>query len=103
MSEFVIELNNVFKSYGGQNVLHNINLQVRASEFLTLPGPSGCVKATILRLIAGFETLTGGNLLIAGRDMVNSAPEQRQVNTVFQSYALFPPCLSSTMWPLVPV
>lgn len=90
MSEFVIELNNVSKSYGGHEVLCNIDLQVQRGEFLTLLGPSGCGKTTILRLLAGFEAPTGGAITIAGRDMATLMPEERQVNTVFQSYALFP-------------
>jgi spermidine/putrescine transport system ATP-binding protein len=90
MSEFVIELKTITKSYGVNTVLRDINLQVRQGEFLTLLGPSGCGKTTILRLIAGFEEPTNGTVLIDGRDMQGFPPEQRQVNTVFQSYALFP-------------
>ena len=90
MSEFVIELRQVCKSYGTNVVLQDIDLQVRPGEFLTLLGPSGCGKTTILRLIAGFEKPSSGSVLIAGREMRGLPPEQRQVNTVFQSYALFP-------------
>ncbi len=90
MSEFVIELRQVCKSYGANVVLQDIDLQVRPGEFLTLLGPSGCGKTTILRLIAGFEEPSSGGVLIAGREMHGLPPEQRQVNTVFQSYALFP-------------
>lgn len=90
MSEFVIELQNVTKAYGSQWVLRDINLQVRRGEFLTLLGPSGCGKTTLLRLLAGFEQATRGVILIDGQEVSHLAPERRQVNTVFQSYALFP-------------
>jgi len=90
MSEFAIELRTVSKSYGTHAVLHNINLQVKAGEFLTLLGPSGCGKTTILRLLAGFEKPDSGEIYIAAQDMRTLPPEQRHVNTVFQSYALFP-------------
>ncbi|MDG4552178.1 MAG: spermidine/putrescine ABC transporter ATP-binding protein PotA [Candidatus Contendobacter sp.] len=90
MNEWVIELRNVSKAYAAHPVLRNVNLQVRAGEFLTLLGPSGCGKTTILRLLAGFEPADGGEILIGGQDMRTLPPEQRQVNTVFQSYALFP-------------
>ncbi len=89
-SDAVIELRNVSKAYERHTVLRNINLQVRAGEFLTLLGPSGCGKTTILRLLAGFEQADSGEILIAGRDMRALPPEQRHINTVFQSYALFP-------------
>src|SRR5512143_2294854 len=90
MSEFVIELRKVCKSYGANIVLQDIDLQIRPGEFLTLLGPSGCGKTTLLRLIAGFEEANSGSVLIAGSEMRGLPPEQRQVNTVFQSYALFP-------------
>ncbi len=90
MSEWVIELRNVSKAYAAHAVLRNVSLQVRAGEFLTLLGPSGCGKTTILRLLAGFEPADGGEIVIGGQDMRTLPPEQRQVNTVFQSYALFP-------------
>ncbi len=90
MSDFVIELKGVSKSYGSQQVLHGIDLQVRKGEFLTLLGPSGCGKTTILRLLAGFETPSSGQVWIGGQDVGALPPEARQVNTVFQSYALFP-------------
>ncbi len=90
MSEPVIELRNISKAYAANPVLRNINLQVWAGEFLTLLGPSGCGKTTILRLLAGFEKPDSGEIRIAGQDMQTLSPEQRHVNTVFQSYALFP-------------
>jgi spermidine/putrescine transport system ATP-binding protein len=70
--------------------LHDINLQVANGEFLTLLGPSGCGKTTLLRLFSGFETPTKGDLLLNGKVINNIVPEKRQLNTVFQNYALFP-------------
>ncbi|MDS4020353.1 MAG: spermidine/putrescine ABC transporter ATP-binding protein PotA [Candidatus Competibacter sp.] len=90
MSPFVIELRNVSKAYGANTVLYDVSLRVQAGEFLTLLGPSGCGKTTILRLLAGFEKTDGGEIRIAGQDMRTLPPEDRHVNTVFQSYALFP-------------
>ncbi len=90
MSEPVIELRNISKTYGANTVLHNVGLQVESGEFLTLLGPSGCGKTTILRLLAGFEKADRGEIYIGGQDMRVLPPEARHVNTVFQSYALFP-------------
>jgi len=90
MSKHIIELVNLSKSYGGQEVLKNINLYIRQNEFITLLGPSGCGKTTTLRLIGGFETPTSGSILFDGKDITNVPPYQRKVNTVFQKYALFP-------------
>ena len=70
--------------------LDDLNLYIRRREFITLLGPSGCGKTTMLRLIAGFETPTSGQILINGKDVSSVPPYQRQVNTVFQRYALFP-------------
>lgn len=86
----IIELNNVTKHFSGHPVLHNINLEVRNGEFLTLLGPSGCGKTTLLRLISGFEEPSGGTIFIGGKDVSGQPPNLRHVNTVFQSYALFP-------------
>ncbi|MFH2218999.1 MAG: spermidine/putrescine ABC transporter ATP-binding protein PotA [Pseudomonadota bacterium] len=86
----IIQLKNVTIAFGGHTVLHDINLAIRNQEFLTLLGPSGCGKTTMLRLIAGFEAPTRGRILIAGKDITDLPPNQRKVNTVFQSYALFP-------------
>jgi spermidine/putrescine transport system ATP-binding protein len=90
MSDFIIELKKVSKSFGRQEALRSIELQVRRGELLTLLGPSGCGKTTLLRLLAGFELPTLGEVFIDGRDMASLPPEKRPVNTVFQSYALFP-------------
>lgn len=86
----IIELRGVAKYYGATSALHNINLEIANGEFLTLLGPSGCGKTTILRLISGFESPSKGELLLNGVDIVGAPPEKRQVNTVFQNYALFP-------------
>jgi len=87
---FVIELQKVSKAFNGEWALQNIHLQVNRGEFLTLLGPSGCGKTTILRLIAGFESATSGSLFINGENVSTVPPEYRQVNTIFQNYALFP-------------
>lgn len=91
----IIELRGVAKYYGATAALHNINLEIANGEFLTLLGPSGCGKTTILRLISGFESPSKGELLLNGEDISDTPPEKRQVNTVFQNYALFP---HMTVW-----
>lgn len=91
MAKHLIELENVSKSFEDNNdVLNNINLYVNENEFLTLLGPSGCGKSTLLRLIAGFENPTSGKILFEGDDLTKIPPYKRQINTVFQKYALFP-------------
>lgn len=90
MSDLVIELKQVCKSFDSVAILKNIDLEIKKGEFLTLLGPSGCGKTTILRLLAGFETPSSGTVLINGEDMLQIEPEDRHINTVFQSYALFP-------------
>lgn len=84
-----IELINVHKQFGDNVVLDNLNLIIKDKEFLTLLGPSGCGKTTTLRLIAGFATPDSGTILLNGKDMTNVPPHKRNVNTVFQKYALF--------------
>jgi len=86
----MVELRNVHKSYGENKVVKNLNLQILEGEFLTMLGPSGCGKTTTLRMIAGFEDVTAGEVVIEGENVVNMPPYQRNVNTVFQNYALFP-------------
>jgi spermidine/putrescine transport system ATP-binding protein len=86
----IIELRGIHKAYGGQTILDNINLSIKDGEFLTLLGPSGCGKTTLLRLLAGLERPTSGQILIKGQDAKDLLPQERHVNTVFQSYALFP-------------
>ncbi|MBF2000580.1 MAG: ABC transporter ATP-binding protein [Synechococcales cyanobacterium M58_A2018_015] len=84
-----VELRKVFKVFNGETAVRGIDLTIRQGEFFSILGPSGCGKTTTLRLIAGFEKPTGGEVLIRGKSMVNVPPYQRPVNTVFQSYALF--------------
>jgi spermidine/putrescine transport system ATP-binding protein len=86
----VVRLQNVSKSFNNQPVINDLNLDVHKGEFLTLLGPSGCGKTTVLRLIAGLETCDSGTLFINGRDQTRLSACDRDVNTVFQSYALFP-------------
>ena len=86
----IIELKNVSKSFDGEVVLDHINLEIDDNEFLTLLGPSGCGKTTTLRLIGGFEQPDEGELLFMGRRINDVPPHKRNVNTVFQKYALFP-------------
>ena len=86
----IIELKNVSKSFDGQLVLDNINLYIYDNEFLTLLGPSGCGKTTTLRIIAGFETADEGDVIFLGDNINDLPPHKRNVNTVFQRYALFP-------------
>ena len=86
----IIELKNITKSFDGEPVLKGINLDIYDNEFLTLLGPSGCGKTTLLRLIGGFETPDEGDVVFLGQVINDVPPHQRNVNTVFQKYALFP-------------
>ena len=86
----IIELKNITKSFDGEPVLKGINLDIYDNEFLTLLGPSGCGKTTLLRLIGGFETPDEGEVVFLGQVINDVPPHQRNVNTVFQKYALFP-------------
>ena len=85
-----IELKNISKEYNGVTVLNDINLYIQENEFLTLLGPSGCGKTTTLRIIGGFEEPTKGTVLFEEKDITDIPPYKRQINTVFQKYALFP-------------
>lgn len=85
-----IELRDVVKRFGDVVAVDHVNLQIRDGEFFSLLGPSGCGKTSSLRMIAGFELPTAGSILIHGREMGITPPHLRPVNTVFQSYALFP-------------
>ncbi len=84
-----VELLNVFKFFNKEPAVHGIDLDVKQGEFFSILGPSGCGKTTTLRLIAGFETVDAGKLLIRGQSVTNVPAYRRPVNTVFQSYALF--------------
>ena len=89
-----VEAKNVTKTFGAGPdavvALDNVSVTIRQNEFFTLLGPSGCGKTTLLRLIAGFELPTGGSILLEGQEVAHLPPYKRMVNTVFQSYALFP-------------
>ena len=89
-SDCIISVKHVSKSFGEKTVLNDVNLSVRKGEFVTILGPSGCGKTTLLRLIAGFQTATEGVITISGKDITQTPPHLRPVNTVFQKYALFP-------------
>ncbi|HEY9858499.1 MAG TPA: spermidine/putrescine ABC transporter ATP-binding protein, partial [Candidatus Obscuribacterales bacterium] len=88
-TEFDVELRKVFKVFNGEAVVRGIDLSIQKGEFFSILGPSGCGKTTTLRLIAGFETATAGEVLIRRQTMNQIPPYRRPVNTVFQSYALF--------------
>ncbi|GGF75007.1 ABC transporter ATP-binding protein [Mameliella alba] len=85
-----MELKSVRKSYGRVEVLRNIDLKIEDGEFVVLVGPSGCGKSTLLRMIAGLETISGGEFSIGGRSMNDIPPRDRDIAMVFQSYALYP-------------
>ncbi len=91
VTENIIELRGISKNFDGEdNVVNDINLSVKKGEFVTLLGPSGCGKTTTLRMIAGFEMPTEGEILLNGKDISSLPPYMRSINTVFQRYALFP-------------
>jgi ABC-type Fe3+/spermidine/putrescine transport system ATPase subunit len=85
-----VELKGVTKSYGSTVALHEVDLQVRQGEFLTLLGPSGCGKTTTLRLVAGFIEPTRCTILLSNEDVTRLPPHRREIGMVFQDYALFP-------------
>jgi spermidine/putrescine transport system ATP-binding protein len=93
-SMIAVAARNTIKTFGSGataiNALDDVSVDIRKGEFFTLLGPSGCGKTTLLRCIAGFETPTSGTILLSGKDITDLPPNQRPVNTVFQSYALFP-------------
>ncbi len=86
----IIEVKGVSKFFGEKTALDYINLSIKKGEFVTILGPSGCGKTTLLRLIAGFQTASEGVICIAGKEITQTPPHKRPVNTVFQKYALFP-------------
>jgi spermidine/putrescine transport system ATP-binding protein len=90
MAASLIQLKNINKSFGSNQVVKNLSLDIQDGEFVTLLGPSGCGKTTILRMLAGFETPDEGEIAFLGEDMLSIPANRRQVNTIFQSYALFP-------------
>lgn len=86
----IIELKNVYKQFGDKVVVDDFTLSIKKGEFVTFLGPSGCGKTTTLRMIAGFETVTSGEILMNGKSIIDIPPHLRPINTVFQRYALFP-------------
>ncbi|OBZ92162.1 sugar ABC transporter ATP-binding protein [Pararhizobium polonicum] len=85
-----VELKAVRKAYGAVKVLHGVSVDINEGEFVTLVGPSGCGKSTLLRMIAGLESITGGEIQIGGRTVNNIPPKERDIAMVFQNYALYP-------------
>jgi multiple sugar transport system ATP-binding protein len=85
-----LELKNIAKSYGAVSVIEGIDLSVKDGEFVALVGPSGCGKSTILRMVAGLEDITGGEIIIGDRVVNDLTPRERNIAMVFQSYALYP-------------
>lgn len=90
MNDIILTIRDIEKDFSGTPVLRGINLSVERGEFITLLGASGCGKTTTLRIIAGLETPDNGTVILEGEDVTQTAPNKRNVNTVFQSYALFP-------------
>ena len=86
----LIQFKNIVKEFDGQIVLKGINLDIYENEFVTLLGPSGCGKTTLLRILAGFLEPTQGQVIFDGQDIIGLPPYKRDLNTVFQKYALFP-------------
>ncbi len=86
----LVRLENVDKAFGKKYIIRNLNLDVYDGEFLTLLGPSGCGKTTILRLVSGLEEATAGTIYLDGKDVTNVPASKREVNTIFQNFALFP-------------
>src|SRR5215831_6940994 len=86
----ILELRNLAKHYSGQRAVDGITLSIESGSFFALLGPSGCGKTTTLRLIAGFEEPTAGEVVLKGETVNGRKPYERNVSTVFQSYALFP-------------
>ncbi len=89
MAKELITLSHISKSFDGQMVLDDLDLHIKENEFVTLLGPSGCGKTTTLRILGGFETPDSGKVIFDGKDITDLSPNKRQLNTVFQKYALF--------------
>ena len=90
MGESILKLQQIRKSFDHTEVLKGVDLEVAQGEFITLLGASGCGKTTTLRIIAGLELPDSGSVILEGRDITDWEPNKRDVNTVFQNYALFP-------------
>ena len=85
-----VDLKNIDKSFGENQILHGINLDIHDGEFLVLVGPSGCGKSTLLRLVAGLEETTSGDIFIGEKQVTDVEPKNRDIAMVFQNYALYP-------------
>src|SRR5690606_13839813 len=85
-----VEFRNLVKRYGDFEVVHGIDLMIEDGEFVVLVGPSGCGKSTSLRMLAGLEDITSGEILIGGRVVNETEPRDRDIAMVFQDYALYP-------------
>ena len=90
MNENFIQINGISKHFGNVKAVDDVSFSIKEGEFFSLLGPSGCGKTTLLRLLAGFEYPTNGNLLIDGSDITALPPDKRPTNMVFQNYAIFP-------------
>jgi spermidine/putrescine transport system ATP-binding protein len=90
LSNHIIELKNISVAFDGQQIIENMNLYIRDKEFITFLGPSGCGKTTTLRMIAGFQEPDSGEVIFDGKVINGVPPHKRQLNTIFQRYALFP-------------
>ncbi|MGQ3295748.1 MAG: ABC transporter ATP-binding protein, partial [Shinella sp.] len=86
----ILRIEGVGKTFGPVTAVDNVSLDIRENEFFALLGPSGCGKTTLLRMLAGFESLRAGRILLEGKDISPLPPEKRPLNLMFQSYALFP-------------
>ena len=86
----IVRIEGVTKSFGSFTALHEMNLTIASGEFVTFLGPSGCGKSTTLRILGGFETPNTGRVILNGQDVTALPPNKRNVNMVFQDYALFP-------------
>lgn len=95
MGNVIVKLDNISKRYNGKFVIRNLSLDIYEGEFLTLLGPSGCGKTTILRMISGLEHVTDGKIYLDDIDVTDVDPTRREVNTIFQNFALFP---HMTVW-----
>lgn len=90
-----VEIKNLVKTFGGTQVLKNINISIEEGEFVTLLGPSGCGKSTLLRCLAGLNSIDNGTIYVDGKDITDIEPRNRGIGMVFQNYALFP---NMTVW-----
>src|SRR5271156_1392281 len=85
-----VEVSDVHKSFGSFEVIHGVSISVDDGEFVVLVGPSGCGKSTLLRMVAGLESVTGGEIRVSGRVVNDVPPKRRDMAMVFQNYALYP-------------